>query len=265
MSLNKPQGSDYVVRLLRAVLLDLGDTLVHLGRPWEEVFHDNLEAIYNYLTKLGLRLDFERFAETFMRVYEDASSKADLYKIEVPMQDIIAKVLRKSKLEVLGVDLIQNAMTEFYRPEIEAWQVYPDTIRTLTALRAEGFKMGLISNAKSDYAVHAILQKLDLRKFLDVVVTSAQLRIRKPRPDIFNRALTALETKPPEAVFVGDSLEADIMGARSLGMKSIHVCRRPVEGPNLVCSGADVSSLTEAFNQITAWNNGSMRALEKPG
>jgi len=252
-----------VVWLLQAVLLDLGDTLIHLDRPWDEVLHANLEAIYNYLTKLGLRLDFEKFAETFMRVFEDASAKADLYKIEIPMQDILAKVLRKSRLEVLGVDLIQNAMTEFYRPEIEAWQLYPDSINTLTALRAERFKMGLISNAKSDWAVHAILQRLDIQKFFDVVVTSAQLRIRKPRPDIFNRALTALKTKPPEAVFVGDSLEADIIGARSLGMKSIHVCRRPVEGPKPVGSGADVSSLTEALKQITAWNNGSMRTVEK--
>jgi putative hydrolase of the HAD superfamily len=234
-----------------------------LDRPWDEIFHANLEATYNYLTKLGLRLDFERFAETFMHVFEDASSRADLYKIEIPMQDIIAKVLRKSRLEVLGVDLIQNAVTEFYRPEIEAWQVYPDTIETLTALRAEGFKMGLISNAKSDYAVHAILQRRDLQKFFDVVVTSAQLRIRKPRPDIFNRALTALETKPPEAVYVGDSLEADIMGARSLGMKSIHVHRQPVEGSNLNDPGANVGSLTEALNQITAWNNDSVRTVEK--
>ncbi len=249
--------------MLRAVLLDLGDTLVHLDRPWDEVFHANLQAIYNYLTKLGLRLDSERFAETFMRIFEDAASKADTYKIEIPMQEIIEKVLRKSKLEVLGVDLIQNAMTEFYRPELEAWQVYPDTVETLTALKNDGFKMGLISNAKSDWAVHAILQRCDIQKYFDVVVTSAQLRIRKPRPDIFNRALTALDTKPAEAVFVGDSLEADILGARSLGIKSIHVRRKPLESASLAGSWTDVDSLTEAYNQISMWNNGSMRTVEK--
>ncbi len=250
-----------MVWLLRAVLLDLGDTLVHLDRPWDEVFHANLEAIYNYLTKLGLLLDAERFAETFMRIFEDDASKADTYKIEIPMQEIIEKVLRKSKLEVLGVDLIQNAMTEFYRPEVEAWQVYPDTIETLTALKNDGFKMGLISNAKSDWAVHAILQRRDLQKYFDVVITSAQLRIRKPRADIFNRALTALKTKPSEAVFVGDSLEADILGARALGIKSIHVCRGPAEAGSLTGSWADVGSLTEAYNQILTWNNGSMRTV----
>ncbi len=252
-----------MVWLLRTVLLDLGDTLVHLDRPWDEVFHANLEAIYNYLSKLGLQLGHERFTQTFVKVFEEAAYKADLYKIEIPMQEIIEKVLRKSKLEILGVDLIQSATTEFYGPEVEAWQVYPDTIKTLTALKNEGFKMGLVSNAKSDWAVHAILQRRDIQKYFDVVLTSALLRIRKPRADIFNRALTALETKPAEAVFVGDSLEADILGARSLGIKSIHVRRNPREEANLSGSWTDVDSLTEAYDQILTWNNGSLRTVEK--
>lgn len=252
-----------MVWLLRAVLLDLGDTLVHLDRPWEEVFHANLEAIYNYLTKLGLRLDHDRFTETFIGTFHDAASTADTYRIEIPMQEIIEKTLRKSKLEVLGVDLIQNAMAEFYGPEIKAWQVYPDTIDTLTALKNDGFGMGLISNAKSDWAVHAILQKHDLEKFFDVVVTSAQLRIRKPRPDIFTKALAALEAKPPETVFVGDSLEADVLGARSVGINSIHVRRRPSESARMKGSWADVDSLSQAYKQISDWNNGSVQGTEK--
>jgi HAD superfamily hydrolase (TIGR01509 family) len=262
MSCNQFHKNDCVVRLLRAVLLDLGETLVHLSRPWEEVFHANLEAIYDYLTKLGLRMEFQVFADTFTRVFDDASAKADIYKVEIPMQEIIAKVLRKSGLEILGVNLVQNAMMEFYRPEIEAWAPYPDTIKTLTALKADRFEMGLVSNAKSDWAVHAIVQKLDLEKFFDVIVTSAALRIRKPRAEIFNRALTVLGVKPPETVFVGDSLDLDIRGASSLGMRSIHVCREPVERPNPTGPEAAVSNLTEALTQIIAWNNGSMGPMQ---
>jgi HAD superfamily hydrolase (TIGR01549 family) len=248
--------------LLRAILIDLGDTLVHLDRPWDEVFHANFESMYNYLTKLGLRLDHDRFAQTFVRIFEDAASKADLYKIEIPMQEIIEKVLRKSRLEVLGVNLVQNAMEEFYGPEVEAWQVYPDTVETLAALRNDGFRMGLISNAKSDWAVHAILQRRGIDRFFDVVVTSAQLRVRKPRPDIFNRALAGLDAKASETVFIGDSLEADILGARSLGIKSIHVRRTPSE-PSTTGSWTDVDSLSQAYKQISFWSNGSRQVMEK--
>ncbi len=263
MSLDNLKGGYYVVSLLRAVLLDLGDTLIHLDRPWDDVFQANLKAIYTFLTASGFRTDFPTFAETFIDVFNDASSKSNSYKIEIPMQDIIADALQKSGSEDLGVDLIHGAMIEFHRPEIDAWQLYPDTLETLTALRKDGYKMGLISNSKSDWAVHKILEKFDLKRFFNVIITSAELRIRKPRPDIFNKALTALEVKPPDTVFVGDSLEADIIGARNLGMKSIHICRGPVEQTNTGVSEADVSSLTEALAQITVWNNGSMRTVKK--
>jgi len=46
--------------LLKAVLLDLGDTLVHLDRPWEDVFNANLQELYNYLTTKGLKWNFEK-------------------------------------------------------------------------------------------------------------------------------------------------------------------------------------------------------------
>jgi HAD superfamily hydrolase (TIGR01662 family) len=247
--------------LLQAVLLDLGDTLVHLSKPWEDVFQTNLESLYHYLIKKGLQVDSQRFAETFVRALEDASATADLYKIEIPMQDIISKVLRKSKLEFLGVDLVEEAMMEFYRPEVEYWQLYPDTIETLKALQSAGFKMGLISNSKSDWFVHAILRKVNLKKFFEVIVTSAALRIRKPRAEIFARVLAALGVKASEAVFVGDSLHADVTGAKTLGMRTIHVLRNQAESTSHVRPEATVSSLTEALQLITEWKDNSTRTV----
>lgn len=101
----------------------------------------------------------------------------------------------------------------------------------------------------------AILDKHDLRKFFKVIVTSAALRKRKPRPDPFTEALTGLGVKPSETVFVGDSLQADILGAKTVGIRSIHVLRKPVEHPLLVVPEATVNSLSEAIEQITSWNS----------
>lgn len=244
--------------MIRAVLVDLGDTLVHLSRPWDDVFRDNLESLYAYLKDAGLNLDFQEFAKPFIREFEHASAISQFYKVEVPMQDIISRVLRKVKLRDLGGTLVQSAIMEFYKPEIGAWQLYPDTVETLTALRDNGFKMGLISNAKSDWAVRAILEKHDLSKFFGVIITSAALRMRKPRLDIFSRALAVLDAKPCEAVFVGDSLQADMIGAKTAGIRSIHVLRKPVDRPHFVVPDVTVTSLTEAFTQVTNWNNASL-------
>ena len=243
--------------MVRAVLLDLGETLVHLDRPWDEVFNANIQSVYSYLLKLGLHLDYNEFAARFIRIFDDASARADLYKIEIPMEEILSKALRKSGLQVIGVDLPTTAMMEFFRPEIDAWQLYPDTIETLTRLSEEGYSMGVISNAKSDWAVRSIVDRQNIGKFVSVVVTSAALRIRKPRPEIFMRALTALNVKAADSVFVGDSIHADVAGAKSIGMRTIHVVRKPADSPNFWQPDATVTSLSEALETVTSWNNGS--------
>jgi len=248
--------SAIVVSLLKAVFLDLGDTLVHLNCPWEDMFNANLQELYNYLTTKGLKRDFQRFSETFATQYDDASTRANLHKIEVPMEEIISDALNESGFRIPDTDLPTKAMIAFFGPEIEAWQVYPDTIKTLVALEESGYKMGVISNAKSDWAVHAILKGRNLAKFFETVVSSAAIKIRKPRPEIFTQALNALGVKPPDAVFVGDSMEADVEGSKKMGMRSIHLLRRPIEGYHPTNPDARVTSLSEAVKIITNWNNG---------
>jgi putative hydrolase of the HAD superfamily len=240
--------------LVRAVFLDLGETLVHLDRPWEDVFRANLQSLCSYIAQLGVHLDFDKFSKTFMRIFDDASYQADIYKIEIPMQEILSKVLRKSGLQILGVDLPTNAMIEFYRPEVESWQVYPDTIETLTQLSKDGYAMGLISNSKSDWAVHAIVERRGLEQFFEAIVTSANLKIRKPRPEIFTQGLKALKVKPEDSVFVGDSINADVGGARHVGMRSIHVVRKPIAPTALTKPDASVTSLAEALEIINKWS-----------
>ena len=240
--------------LIRAVLTDLGDTLVHLSRPWDDVFQDNLQSLYAYLRGEGLISAFDEFSKIFIRGFESASAVSHFYKIEIPIQDIVVTTLRKTKLRPLSEDFVDGAVMEFYRPEIAAWQLYPDTVETLTTLQESGFDLGLISNTKSEWAVQAILDKHGLRKFFKVIVTSAALRKRKPRPDPFTEALRALGARATESVFVGDSLQADILGARSIGIRSIHVLRKPLEHPLLVSPEATVNSLREAAKQIAQWN-----------
>jgi putative hydrolase of the HAD superfamily len=241
--------------LVRAVFLDLGETLVHLDRPWEDVFNSNLQSLCSYLSGLGLRLDFNKFSETLVRMYNDVSYRSDVYKIEVPMQEIISKVLRKTGLQVLGIDLPTSAMMEFYRPEVESWKLYPDTIETLTELSEEGYSMGVVSNAKSDWAVRAIVERCDIAKFVDAIVSSAAVKIRKPRAEIFIEAMNELNVKPRESVFVGDSIHADIAGAKSLGIRSIHVLRKPIEPDYPTVPDATVTNLSEAPEIIEKWKN----------
>src|SRR2546423_921053 len=72
------------------------------------------------------------------------------------------------------------------------------------------------------------------RGWVSFAVVSAGAGLRKPHPLIFRRALDLAGVGPAEAVFVGDSWEADVGGARSAGIAPVHVWREPSEPPPLV-------------------------------
>ena len=238
---------------IRGVLLDLGDTLVHLDKPWEEVFEAEVRSLSSYLCDSGVKADFPKFSVAFVQAFEEATSKASLYRIEIPMEEIIAKVVSKFGVRAPHERFIHGAVEAYYRPEIESWQLFPDTLDTLTALEKDGYLLGLVSNARSDWQVNSILTKFDLTRFFKLVLISALLRIRKPRADIFLKALTDLKLTPKETIFIGNSVDADVVGPRSVGIHTIHIRRQPPERDLIVGPEATVESLSEAVKTVNSW------------
>lgn len=66
------------------------------------------------------------------------------------------------------------------------------------------------------------MQKSGIDKFFKEVITSESVGVKKPNPKVFEFALRKAETIPEEAIMIGDSYEADILGALNCGMSAIH-------------------------------------------
>jgi FMN phosphatase YigB (HAD superfamily) len=81
-------------------------------------------------------------------------------------------------------------------------------------------------------AVFRSLRKFDIAKYFDAIVVSGILVWRKPSARIFREALQALDVKAEETVFVGDSLIADIEGAKKVGMKTVLVIEKDKKQPS---------------------------------
>lgn len=240
-------------RQIRGVLLDLGDTLVYLDKPWEEVFQAEVRSLFAYLNGEDVKVDFRKFSATFIQAHEEAAAKASLYRIEIPMEEIITKVVSKFGVRNPNQGFIHGAVEAYYRPEIESWQLFPDTLDTLTALDQNGYLLGLISNAKSDWQVNSILNKFDLTRFFKLILISASLRMRKPKADIFLKALNDLNLTPQETVFIGNSIDADVIGPRNVGIHAIHI-RRETPEHNLISNPeATVTNLSEAVKTVNNW------------
>ena len=61
-----------------------------------------------------------------------------------------------------------------------------------------------------------------LEKYYDKIVDSEMVGVKKPNPIIFEYALKLANISPEEGLMIGDSIEADIIGARQVGMKALH-------------------------------------------
>jgi putative hydrolase of the HAD superfamily len=81
------------------------------------------------------------------------------------------------------------------------------------------YKTGIISDAWSD-AREAVKAYVNGEIF-DVLVFSAEERVCKPDPEIFQRVLSRLEVVPEEAIFV-DDMSQNVEGARQIGIHAIH-------------------------------------------
>lgn len=106
--------------------------------------------------------------------------------------------------------------------------VPPEARALLELLHARGVRLGVISDW--DNALPVILEELQLRRYFETLSVSASVGWRKPDARLFADALAQMNVRPAEALHVGDWLELDVQGARSVGMPAAlfdHAGRAP--------------------------------------
>jgi len=190
----------------------------------------------------------------FNEVFKPVYSRCEQTDTEVPLEEPFRRFLAKLRIEAVDdPQFIRDAMADFLRPEIESWKLYPDTIMLLSTLKDMNLKIGLVSNASDHTVITVIVDRLNIARFFDVVITSAQLKLRKPKPEIFKKALESLRASPSEVVMVGDTVKGDVGGAKNLGMKAILVKRTKSEMEEGPAPDAVVQNLADIVPFIKNW------------
>jgi putative hydrolase of the HAD superfamily len=97
---------------------------------------------------------------------------------------------------------------------------FPCLIEMLDALKQRGYLLGIITNGRGEFQKRAI-SGLGIEDYFDVILISEIEGMRKPQPEIFNKAMNQLGVTPENSFFVGDNPEADIEGAKNAKMRTI--------------------------------------------
>jgi putative hydrolase of the HAD superfamily len=100
---------------------------------------------------------------------------------------------------------------------------YPDAAPALRGLRAAGIRTVVVSNW--DASLHERLTETGLAVLVDGALASAEVGAAKPAGAIFEAALELAGAAPEEVWHVGDTVEADVVGARDAGLTPVLIDR----------------------------------------
>ncbi len=229
---------------IKAVLFDMFDTLMMIERD-HAFYSPSLKNAYTYVKKRGVRVTFKEFEKTYVEARDALYAEADA-KMEEPHFNLrIANALTKLGYNYpVSSDIVVGATNAFCEAFMKFVRVDDDAIESLRKLHGK-FKLGIVSNFAIPECVLQLLQKHDLTELFDVVIISGAVNKRKPSQEIFRKALKALKIDAKNAVFVGDTVDADIEGAKSAGMKTIYIERRIQEAAKEACPDQTIKTMND--------------------
>jgi len=207
----------------KAIFFDVGNTLL---LP----FPSAVDICTEVLASHGYTVDPRRLSQALTladQTYEEKYRRDDSFWMKEMDTanfwiELYELMLNDAGLEEETSELACDIYTEF--GHADRWQPYPDVLPTLAKLSDAGFKIGLVSNW--DTRLTSLSVNIGLSKYLDFVISSANVGMLKPQPQIFELALERAGVGPAEAMHIGDHYYADIMGARSVGITPVLLDRK---------------------------------------
>ncbi|MDX6537505.1 MAG: hypothetical protein QOD37_1846, partial [Gaiellales bacterium] len=195
------------------VLLDVDFTLIRPRRVFDADGYTELGA------RFGAQLDPAR--------YEQARLAA-LHVWRVETLEHRSAQHRRFAIEIVrGMGADAAVAEQIGIAAEEAWgdpgnfELFPDVIPLLDALRSSSCTVGLLSNTDRELAPFAA----ELGISVDFALASHAHGRRKPCTTIFAAALALGGSTPEQSVMVGDSIDDDIAGATALGLRAVLVDR----------------------------------------
>jgi len=213
--------------MIKAVLFDLGDTLWHFPQmpPIEVIRGETVHRISDLLRAWGVEPEGELFflGRDIRAAIEKATDEAYWGDLTSPDYPSLARSVAARK----GLSITSDQAEDLWH----TWnlggvflgrQLYPGVTETLRWLKERGYRIGSVTNRglggepfREELRHHGVLD------IFEVLSISCEVGYLKPHPRIFEHALDALGVDPADTVMVGDSLRADVAGAKALGMTAI--------------------------------------------
>ncbi len=186
--------------------------------------------------------DFEKnSALTFQKILSENSVSVELkdfLKVYIPINFEFWKLYREGKItkselrfqrlkitfDTLGHSIsneLIDVLSDQYIENLSSFNhLFPNTTEVLDYLKPN-YKLHIITNGFQEIQDKK-LQSSKIHDYFDHIINSEMAGVKKPNPIIFRLALEKAKVLPQKSLMIGDSLEADILGARAVGIHTLH-------------------------------------------
>ncbi|MBL1201689.1 MAG: HAD family hydrolase [Nostoc sp. GBBB01] len=228
--------------MIKAVLFDLDDTLIH----HDGAIRSAAGTLFDHL--INRENNRQAFVERWISLNRDWYKK--FYAKEVTFQESARGKLREAFLpygyEFSDTDA-DTLLSEYWERYINMCLLFNDVDECFTQL--EQWKVGVLTNGQENQQLEK-LKQCGILSVLDVVVTSEAAGFAKPTPEIFLHACNQMKIQPREIMYVGDNLELDAIAARNAGLLGVWLDRDRTDSLDSVGDVKRINRLTEVYNVV---------------
>jgi len=208
--------------MIKAVFFDLDGTLCDSDTAWSIAEKETFQR----LCKQCPGVSEEVVTNAWRTVHQGLFQQLGAGKLSMAeVRDARFQCL----FEELGLpaDKVMEELSNFFCSRyLTSLRLYED----VTVLeKLTGYHIGIITNGAHDEHTDSQLSKvkhLGLSERIQSLTISGEIGVRKPKVEIFKVACERADVLPKEAVYVGDSVQNDIVGANRAGMTSVLINRK---------------------------------------
>ena len=209
--------------MLKAVFFDFDGTLADDGTTIDQA----LKTAFAVICERWPDLSAAVLESTYREISDRAWGDYDRYLRPLESAEAMLASLWQQTLERFGHDdaeVTHAAATTYWQNRLRSCQPYPDVLPFLADL-TQRFHVSLLTNGAPSMQ-RAKVKAAGLQAYFRDIFVGGEFDQGKPAPFIFSAALRAANCRPEEAVYIGDSLLHDVVGARKSGLHSIWLNRK---------------------------------------
>lgn len=210
--------------IIKGLIFDINGTLTDIST--DEGSKDLWRTLSNLLLYQGIILGPDELKELYFVMLKAQRTAGGEEHPEFDAEAVFREIIRlcgtafTQQLSAGKLNQLPLLLAEVFRAgslfRLKRFRGVRDTIRQLH----QHYRLAAVSDGQTAYAVPE-LNAVSLLEYFSPVIVSGNSGYRKPDRRLFEQALSAMEMRAENVLFIGNDMHRDVFGAQQLGIKTV--------------------------------------------